>query len=192
MPSPVPPRRRFVLLDRDGTIIVEKNYLRAVKDLELLPHAAEGLRLFRTRGFGLIVITNQSGVGRGLVSIAAVEEIHAELARRLEAEGVPLEAIYYCPHLPSDNCNCRKPRIGLAERAAGDFGFELGECLVIGDKVSDVEFGRACDARTILVRTGYGTLQESLARPDAVADNLEDAASLSLRLEDGNRMPEHR
>ena len=172
----MPHRARYALLDRDGTILVEKNYLNSIEDMELLPGALDGLSLLNAKGFGLIVITNQSGIGRGLVTVEAVEAIHAELIRRLEAEGIPLSAVYYCPHLPSDHCDCRKPRAGLAERAAADFGFNLSESLVIGDKASDIAFGRAIKARSFLVRTGYGTEQESLAHADLVVDNLKEAA----------------
>src|SRR5436305_10588647 len=100
---------RFALLDRDGTVLVEKHYLKTVDRLELLPNSAAGLRLLADRGFGLIVITNQSGIGRGLITVAEVEAIHAELKKRLAREGVSLAAIYYCPHAPAAQCDCRKP-----------------------------------------------------------------------------------
>jgi D-glycero-D-manno-heptose 1,7-bisphosphate phosphatase len=169
---------RYALLDRDGTIIVEKNYLKSADQLELLPHAVEGLRALARQGFGLIVITNQSGIGRGLIAVEEVEAIHAELKRRLAQEGVILAGIYYCPHLPSENCACRKPRTALALQAAKDFGFDPAESVVIGDKTSDIEFGRALNARAILVRTGYGLEHVQTARPDDVADDLEHAARL--------------
>jgi D-glycero-D-manno-heptose 1,7-bisphosphate phosphatase len=170
---------RFALLDRDGTIIVEKHYLEKIDELELMPGAVEGLRSLAARGFGLIVITNQSGIGRGLVTVEGVETIHAELKRRLAFEGVSIAAIYYCPHAPSDGCDCRKPRTGLALKAAADFGFDPAESIVIGDKSSDIEFGRALEARSILVRTGYGVNHEKTARADAIAENLIDAAQLA-------------
>ena len=167
---------RFALLDRDGTIIVEKNYLKSVDQLELLPNAAEGLRMLASQGFSLIVITNQSGIGRGLLTVAEVDAIHAELKRRLAAEGVKIAGIYYCPHSPDSNCACRKPRTALAHQAAADFGFDPSESLVIGDKTSDIEFGRALGARTILVRTGYGREHEGSVHANVVADNLLEAA----------------
>jgi len=173
---------RFALLDRDGTIIVEKNYLKSVDQLELLPNAAEGLRMLASQGFSLIVITNQSGIGRGLLTVAEVDAIHSELLRRLAAEGVNVAAIYYCPHAPEANCDCRKPRIALANQAATDLGgFDPSQSVVIGDKTSDIEFGRALGARTILVRTGYGREHEHAAKADAIADSLEQAALVALR-----------
>ena len=164
---------RYALLDRDGTIIVEKHYLKTVADLELLPAAASGLRRLAAQGFGLIVITNQSGIGRGLLTVEDVEAIHLELKRRLAYEGVDLAAIYYCPHAPAAHCECRKPKPLLALRAAVDFSFNLREAIVIGDKTSDIEFGRAIGARrTILVRTGYGREHEQTAGADLVVDDL--------------------
>ena len=163
---------RYALLDRDGTIIVEKHYLKSVDELELLPHAIEGLRALAAQGYGLIVVSNQSGIGRGLVTVEQVEAIHAELKRRLSAGGVEIAAFYYCPHAPQDGCECRKPKTGMARQAMADFGFDPEKSLVIGDKASDIEFGRAIGARTVLVRTGYGHQHEAAARPDVIADDL--------------------
>ena len=166
--------RRFVLLDRDGTIIVEKHYLKSLSDLELLPNSVTGLRKLAAQGYGLIVITNQSGVGRGLVTSDEVEAIHQALITRLARQGVELAAVYYCPHAPASNCPCRKPKTQLAEQAARDFHFDLTQSLVIGDKASDIQFGRAIGARTVLVRTGYGRQQEEAAKPDRAIDDLGD------------------
>lgn len=166
-------RRRYALLDRDGTIIVERNYLKSIADLKLLPHSAEGLRKLSAQGFGLIIITNQSGIGRGLMTAQDVEAVHTELHRRLSNEGVQIDGIYYCPHAPDVNCGCRKPKTALALQAAKEHGFDPRESIVIGDKASDIEFGRALEAaRTILVRTGYGKQHEHSAHPDQVADDL--------------------
>ena len=164
---------RYALLDRDGTIIVEKSYLKSINDLELLPRSAEGLRKLAAQGFGLIIITNQSGIGRGLMSVQDVKAIHAELLHRLAREGVQIAGIYYCPHTPHQNCECRKPRTELGHRAARDHGFNPRESIVIGDKASDIEFGRALGAaRTILVKTGYGKQFEHTANPDQVVLDL--------------------
>lgn len=175
--------RPYVLLDRDGTIIVEKNYLSAVNDLELLPGAVEGLRILHDAGFGLIVVTNQSGIARGKLTLETLAGIHAELERRLAAGGVHIEAFYQCPHLPEDECDCRKPKPLLAERAAADFGFELSRAFVIGDKPCDIDLGKNAGARTILVRTGYGREYEARGvRADFVADDLVEAARWVRRM----------
>lgn len=151
---------RFVLLDRDGTINVEREYLCDPGQMELLPHAACGLRAMRRMGLGLIVITNQSGIGRGFFDEACLFAVHERLRQLLRAEDVELDGIYICPHLPEDSCRCRKPRPGLVEQAARDFGFDPRDTFVIGDKPSEIELGLAVGATTILVRTGYGTETE--------------------------------
>jgi D-glycero-D-manno-heptose 1,7-bisphosphate phosphatase len=169
--------RSYVLLDRDGTLIVEKNYLASVDQVELIPGAAEGMRLLGEAGFGLIVVTNQSGIARGKLTLDTLAAVHAEIESRLGREGVRLAAFYFCPHGPADGCECRKPKTFMVRRAAADFGFDLGECIVIGDKPADVELGVNCGARTILVRTGYGRESEAAGtRADFVANDLLEAA----------------
>jgi D-glycero-D-manno-heptose 1,7-bisphosphate phosphatase len=172
--------RRFVLLDRDGTINVEKDYLASVEDLELLPNTLAGLRALGGLGLGLVVLTNQSGIGRGYFGAETVAAIHRALADRLAAGGVTLDGIYVCPHGPDEGCACRKPATGLAEQAARELGFRLPDSFVIGDKPADIELGRRCGATTILVRTGYGRESESSAEatPDYVADDLAGAARI--------------
>jgi D-glycero-D-manno-heptose 1,7-bisphosphate phosphatase len=174
--------RGYVLLDRDGTIIVERNYLSRVEDIELLPGAVEGLRTLQLSGFTLIVITNQSGIGRGILTPDTLAEIHAELERRLALGGVHITAFYHCPHVPDDNCDCRKPKPLLAERAAADFGFDLKDSFVVGDKPCDIDLGRNCGARTILVRTGYGREYEASGlKADCITDDLVSAADWIIR-----------
>jgi histidinol-phosphate phosphatase family protein len=172
--------KRFVLLDRDGTINVEKNYLSSPVELELLPGATAGLRAMSELGLGLAMLTNQSGIGRGYFSAETVCAIHAALAGMLAEGGVTLDGIYVCPHVPEDRCACRKPVPGLAEQAAHELGFALADAFVIGDKACDIELGRRCGATTILVRTGYGQETEAAgeSRPDYVADNLLAAARI--------------
>ena len=149
-------RRRWVVLDRDGTIIEEKHYLSDPGDVELIPGAAKGLRQLREMDLGLVVITNQSGIGRGYFDGARLDLIHQRVSELLALEEVYLDGFYHCPHLPEDNCLCRKPRTGLLELAAKDLDFDPQAALVIGDKASDVEMGQRVGATTLLVRTGYG------------------------------------
>lgn len=171
--------KRFVLLDRDGTLIVERHYLSDPDVVELLPNAAEGLHAMQTLGFGLVVITNQSGIGRGYFNNARLRQIHDRMHALLRAEGLTLDGVYCCPHTPNDACACRKPRPGLVEQAACDLHFEPAECVVIGDKVSDIQLGQGVGATTILVRTGYGNqeLAKLVTPPDAVVADLLEAAS---------------
>lgn len=174
--------RRFVLLDRDGTIIVEKNYLSDPAEVELLPGAVEGLALLQKAGFGLAVVTNQSGIGRGYYSVHDMDAVNARMSELLAGAGVVLNGVYFCPHAPGEKCDCRKPRPGMALRAAGELGFVPSRAVVIGDKDADLGLARAIGALGVLVRTGYGTAQESMlsSPPDIIADNLLDAAERIL------------
>lgn len=169
-------KKRFVLLDRDGTIIVEKNYLSNPDHIELLPGASNALKEFMKLGLGLIIITNQSGIGRKYFDVSTLNSIHQKLVHLLLENGVILDNIYFCPHIPEDNCACRKPKIGLVEKATKKHNFDPKLCFVIGDNKVDVELGKNLGATTILVRTGYGKLVEKeKIHPDHVVDNLESA-----------------
>lgn len=175
--------RRFVLLDRDGTLIAERNYLARVEDVELLPGVAQGLRLLNHAGLGLAVLTNQSGLARGYFDRAALDTIHARLTQLLADEGVSLSGIYVCPHAPDDGCDCRKPQPGLAQRAAAELHFDPAACFVIGDKPCDIELGRSLGAVTFLVRTGYGASWEREGlRADYIVDDVLAAAHIILEL----------
>jgi D-glycero-D-manno-heptose 1,7-bisphosphate phosphatase len=172
-------QRRYVLLDRDGTIIVERNYLADPEQVELIEGAAAGLRRLSAQGLGLVVVTNQSGIGRGLFDAERLAEIHERMQAALRAEGVALDGIFFCPHLPEQACGCRKPRPGLALRAAAELGFEPARSFMVGDMASDVRLGRTLGATTLLVRTGHGeeTLARGEAQPDHVVADLRAAAA---------------
>ena len=178
MPTEVSPRR-FVLLDRDGTIIQERHYLADPDQVELLPKAAEGLRAMSNLGLGLALVTNQSGLGRGYFGCDQLHNVHARLVELLVAAGVELEGIYYCPHTPADKCACRKPRTGLVDQPVEQLHFDPISCFVVGDKDCDIELGRRIGAISLLVRTGYGreTEKRGETRPDYVADDLVDVAA---------------
>jgi D-glycero-D-manno-heptose 1,7-bisphosphate phosphatase len=145
-----PAPKRLALIDRDGTIIVDKVYLRDPGGIEFAPGALEGLRLLRDAGFALVLITNQSGIARGYFDAATLERIHVRLQSMLAAEGLRLEAIYVCPHGPDDGCDCRKPAPGMVRRAMRDLGFRPDEVVVIGD--SDADMGAAAAAGVTGVR----------------------------------------
>ena len=170
--------RQFTVLDRDGTIIVERHYLSEPGQIEFLPGSVRGLRQMSAMGLGLIVITNQSGVGRGFFDHTRLDLIHRQFCERLKAEGVHLEGIYYCPHLPEDNCLCRKPSPGLVQQAARELHFDVEASFVIGDKTIDIEMGRRVNATTFLVRTGYGNeaARNATVTPDYIVDDLAAAA----------------
>jgi D-glycero-D-manno-heptose 1,7-bisphosphate phosphatase len=173
--------RRFVLLDRDGTINEETGYVLRPDELRLIPGAGEALRDLRGLGLGLVVLTNQSPIGRGMLTVAELEEIHARLGELLAALGVRLDGIEFCPHRPDEGCSCRKPGTLMVERAAAALGFDPGEAWLVGDHGSDLRLGRAVGARTILVRTGHG--EEELERgagedADHVVADLREAAAI--------------
>lgn len=171
--------RRFVLLDRDGTLIVERDYLARAEEVELLPNTARGLRLLNQLGLGLAVLTNQSGIGRGYFDQAALDAIHARLQQLLANEGVSLAGIYVCPHVQEDGCACRKPEPGLAQRCAAELNFDPAASFVIGDKPCDIDLGRRLGATTFLVRTGYGARNEREGlKADYIVDDVLAAAHI--------------
>ena len=182
-------RRQFVVLDRDGTIIAERHYLSEPCQIEFLPGACRGLRLMLEIGLGLVLVTNQSAVGRGFLDKAHLDLIHQQLREFLKAEGIHLDGIYFCPHMPEDDCSCRKPRPGLIERAAKELDFDLQASFVVGDKPADIEMGRRVRATTFLVRTGYGSefVSDPTVNPDYVVDDLWVAAQMIQRVVGGGR-----
>jgi len=174
-------RKRFVLLDRDGTIIKERNYLRDPEQLELIPGAAAALKRLQNQGWGLCLVTNQSGISRGYFGLEQVRRVHQRLADELASFDVRLDGIYLCPHRPEDECDCRKPLPGMIDQAIAAHGFDPREAWVIGDKEVDIRLGHAVGAKSILVRTGYGKTYESETAADLVADDVSEAADLILK-----------
>jgi D-glycero-D-manno-heptose 1,7-bisphosphate phosphatase len=163
------PPKRVALIDRDGTIIVDKVYLRDPDGIEFAPGAIEGLRLLRDAGFVLVLITNQSGIARGYFDAARLEQIHDRLQSMLAAEGLRLEAIYVCPHGPDDGCDCRKPAPGMVKRAMRDLGFAHDQAVLIGDSDADMGAATAAGVAGLRVRAAKS------AALGAAADFLEAA-----------------
>lgn len=166
---------KLILLDRDDTIIVDKGYLADPAGLELLPGAVEGMRQLQMLGYRLVIVTNQSGVARGYFTETTLQAIHTHLAEMLRAEGITLAGIYYCPHGPGDDCNCRKPRPGLALQAARDCQGDLKQSYVIGDKDSDIGLAKAVEAKGILIAPRDAALTPTTYHPDAICSNLVEA-----------------
>ncbi len=165
--------RRAIFLDRDGTVIAERDYLSDPAGLELLPGATSALASLRQLGFRLVLITNQSGIGRGLFNESRLEQIHDRLREVLGNDDVALDAIYYCPHLPDAQCDCRKPHSGLVMRAVEDLNIDPHLSFVVGDKACDIELGKRVGATTILVRTGYGNAALSAGiKADFTVENI--------------------
>lgn len=171
-------KKKWVILDRDGTIVEEKNYLCRPEQVALLPGAAEGLKLLYDHGYVLTVVTNQSGVGRGYFTKDDVDRVHCRLTELLADLGIKLQGIYVCPHHPDARCACRKPAVGLISRASADCGLTSDTiAAVIGDKESDMQFGKNLASSVILLMSGYG--REERARgvsADFYAEDLLQAA----------------
>lgn len=173
-----------IFLDRDGTIIVERIYPSDPDQVELLPGAAEAIKAMATLGYPFVVVSNQSGIGRGYFSIAQADIVEARVKELLTQEGIEIAGWYRCVHGPDDDCSCRKPLPGLALDAARDLDLDLERSFVIGDKLSDVGLARAIGAYGVLVLTGHGRHDEARARAEGapVCRDLLEASEEVLRL----------
>jgi D-glycero-D-manno-heptose 1,7-bisphosphate phosphatase len=185
---PEPQRLRpAVFIDRDGTIAEEIGYLNHVSRFRMFPFVVAALQRLNEAGYPVIVVTNQSGVGRGYFPESLVHAVNQRMTQQLSESGARVDAIYYCPHSPSESCNCRKPRTGMLEQAAREHALDLRRSFMVGDRYADIELACNAHARGILVRTGYG--EGELAwhapkwpvPPDFVADNLAQAVDWILR-----------
>lgn len=184
-----------VFLDRDGTINREVSYLARAAALELLPGAAEALALLRHAGYRLVVVTNQSGVARGLFTLRRMKKINKRFIRMLRKAGVRLDGLWSCPWHAAARKGpfrgehpCRKPAPGMLEAAAARLGIRLDASWMIGDREGDIAAGAAAGCRTILVRTGYGAAAEAQVPawkcpPDHIAADLGAATALILEEE---------
>lgn len=158
-----------VFLDRDNTLNHDPGYLSDPAAVQLLPGAAEGLRMLQAYGLPLVLISNQAGVGRGYFSEAALAAVHARLVVLLGAHGVRFAGVYYCLHAPGDGCDCRKPAPGMLRRAAAELQIDLAQSFMVGDKPSDVEAGRRAGCATVL-----------LADPASLSSPFADAVCADL------------
>jgi len=185
--------RRAVFLDRDGTICEEMGYVNHIDRLRIFPDAAEAIRRLNEAQIPVVVITNQSGIARGIFPESLVHQIHKKMIAQLASGGAWIDAIYFCPHKKDDACVCRKPNPGLLERAAREHGLDLPASWVVGDRYADVEMAHRAGARGILVMTGYGRGEYELHRakwprqPDALADDLTKAVYLIVNEASGVR-----
>ena len=141
----------FVFIDRDDTIIYDIPYLDEPSLVKLTPGAAEGLAEFRRLGFCIVVISNQSGVGRGYFTKERLKQVNDRMEELLAEGGASIDAIYYCPHKPDDNCNCRKPKTGMLEQACRDFDVDKAHSVMIGDLKPDIDMGKSFGLKTIQI-----------------------------------------
>ncbi|UCD70771.1 MAG: HAD family hydrolase [Syntrophobacterales bacterium] len=179
---------RAVFIDRDGTINEEMGYINHVDRFTLLPRTAKAIRLINANGLKAVVVTNQSGVARGMFPESLVGAIHQRMEELLRADGAHIDGIYYCPHHPDfgtpeyrKRCHCRKPATGMIERACSELGIDPKRSYMIGDRIIDVEFGHKIGTKGILVLTGYGKGELTYCngqwkeKPDFIAQDLYDA-----------------
>ena len=175
-------RQKAVFVDRDGTLIQEKNFVSRLEDVEFVPGSVEAIKMLKGLGYRVVIISNQSGIGRGILTEKIVEEINDFIVNQLKGNDVLVDGLYYCPHSPEDDCSCRKPNLGLIDQASSELNLSLKNSWVIGDKVSDVMLATNMGGRAGLVLTGYGKRElekirlDSDAKPDFVADDLLGAA----------------
>jgi D-glycero-D-manno-heptose 1,7-bisphosphate phosphatase len=192
-------KKRAVFLDRDGTINKDVGYPDSFRSIEIFPCSFEAVRQINKAGLLAVIITNQSGVGRGLIAENAVQQIHLKLQEAFARHRARIDGIYYCPHylhsaIPEyrQNCTCRKPLPGMALQAASDLNIDIKKSYMIGDKVEDILFGLNIEAKPILVLTGFGLksrkqLTEKRVTPAHVAPNLLEAVNWILH-EEKNEM----
>ena len=179
---------RAVFIDRDGTISEEVGYINHPERFRLFSYAAEAIKLLNESGWLAILTTNQAGLARGYFTEEMIGIVHQQLQRDLNSGGASLDAIYYCAHHPSVgeppyryDCDCRKPRPGLVQRAVADFEIDLNQSWMIGDRYSDIELARNAGVRSAFVLSGYGRGEWEYQRerwihqPDIVAENLLEA-----------------
>lgn len=173
-----------LFLDRDGVIIENRsNYVRAWSDVSIYPQAIEALIKVKPTGYKTIIITNQSAVGRGLISPEIAQEINLRLIEEIQSSGGRIDGLFMCPHAPHDNCACRKPQPGLILEAADSLSLDLSRSILVGDALSDIMAGQSAGVgKNVLVRTGRGDAQSTIALADQIPpfliyDTLADAIS---------------
>jgi D-glycero-D-manno-heptose 1,7-bisphosphate phosphatase len=185
--------RPAVFIDRDGTLTEEVGYVNHPRRIRLLPRSAEAIRRLNAAGVAAVVATNQAGLARGYFSAEVLKAANDEMLRQLKEEGARLDGVYVCTHHPTEgaspyrtDCDCRKPKAGLLQRAARELGLDLAASAMIGDKASDLDCGRVVGAQAVLVLTGYGLGDWEYRRhsfrvpPDHVATDLLDAVEWVL------------
>jgi len=181
-------KRPAVFIDRDGTINEQMGYINHLSRFHLLPGVSEAIRLLNERNFLAIIVTNQSGVARGYFSIDLIHEVHSSLMNTLRNNGAKIDGIFFCPHYPRGKiseytceCNCRKPKTGLIDKACETFDIDMSRSYVVGDHFTDLELAQRSNLDGIIVKTGYGlgtvsyTLPQIPIKPCYVADDLLDA-----------------
>ncbi len=171
-----------VIFDRDGTLIVEKHYLHNPEEVEILEGVFDGLKLLNNANYHILIATNQAGIGRGYYSIEDMHAVNKKLIDILLEHEIVIDDVYFCPHAPQDDCQCRKPAQGMIEQMRTKYKLHPQSTFVVGDKDCDILLGQKAGMKSILVRTGYGleTEKEKKSNADFVANNVLEAVSWIL------------
>ncbi len=146
---------KAIILDRDGVINKDTRYTHKIEDFELLDGVVEGLKKLQKQGYKLVIITNQAGIGRGHYTEEDFYNFNNYLIKKLKEKGIRIEKTYFCPHLPEENCDCRKPNPGMIKKAEKDFDLDLSKCWLIGDKLSDIKAGENAGCKSLLIDSEY-------------------------------------
>lgn len=172
-------KSKAVFLDRDGVINEEVEYLHEPEKFKFIKGAIEGIKKMQEAGFMIVIITSQAGIGLGYFTKEDFFRVNKVMLQGFYDNGIIISKIYFCPHSLSDNCTCRKPKIGLFKRAREDLNIDFGSSFIIGDKVSDIEAGKKIGAKTILVMTGHGTkFKSAKIKPDFIVKDLKEASQV--------------
>ena len=177
---------KYIFFDRDGTLNLDPGYISSVSKFNLYKDVIDALKLLSMNNFKFFLITNQSGIGRGLITLKELEKIHKKFDLLLMDNNLKFENKYFCPHLPSDKCKCRKPEVEMFLKASNEYNFNISESVVIGDSDKDIMVAKKIGALSILVKTGEGSLafeklQKLKIKPDFVGENLYQCALFLTR-----------
>lgn len=174
---------KAIFLDRDGTIIKDRNYLSDPNKIHIYKGVIPALKKLKKQGWKLIIGTNQAGIARGFLSLETLQEIHRRLFQLFKKQNLIMDDIFFCPHHPDERCQCRKPNVGMLMQAQKKHHLDLKQCIVIGDNESDIQWGINGGMKTILVLTGYGkkTLMKGKIKPDCVVRSLPYAVKWILK-----------
>ena len=184
--------RPGVFLDRDGTLSEERGFIDRLELIEIFPWTSDAVRLLNRAGFAVVVVTNQSAIGRGIIDRPFLQSVHDAFDRHFAKAGARIDRYYFCPHHPDAPlpeyrmvCRCRKPGPGMIEQAAEDLGLDLSRSFMVGDRPIDVASGHAAGVRSVLVRSGHSSggsdAPPGLREPDAILNNLMEAVGWILR-----------
>ena len=175
---------KVVFLDRDGVISKDSpDHIKSWDEFHFLPNAKEGIKLLNDHGFHIVLITNQSVIARGMVTVEGLELIHNNMKMEIEKYGGKIEKIYYCPHHPDEGCDCRKPKPGMLLRAIKENNIDPTKSFMVGDRMMDVEVGKKVGCKTVIIPSELGQreMRESSIKPDYVTKDLLDTSKWIIK-----------